>query len=414
MLDIRNYAIVTSAYWSFTLSDGALRMLVLLHFHNLGYTPFQLAMLFLLYEFMGIVTNLLGGWIASRFGLTLTLYAGLSLQIAALLALSALDPTWPVATSVLVVLVIQGVSGVAKDLSKMSAKSAIKLVVPENAHSALFKWVALLTGSKNALKGCGFFLGGFLLATVGFVQGLWIMAGVLAVILLAAKLSLPSEMGRATSKTRFSQLLSKSRAINRLSAARLFLFGARDVWFVVGLPVFLYDVLGWRFVEVGGFLALWIIGYGFVQGAAPRLTARSADGRTSEVKAAQVWVFALAAVPLAIAGGMQFGANVAWMLIGGLGVFGLAFAVNSSLHSYLILAFSDADKVALNVGFYYMANAAGRLLGTFLSGLAYQWGGIIGCLGAATALLLLSGLFTLALGPAARDEVAAASAQSLR
>lgn len=410
-LDIRNYATVTSAYWGFTLTDGALRMLVLLHFHNLGYTPFELAILFLLYEFMGVVTNLLGGWIASRFGLTLTLFSGLGLQIAALLALSALDPAWSRGLSVLYVLVVQGVSGVAKDLAKMSSKSAIKLVVPDDAHSALFKWVAVLTGSKNALKGLGFFLGGFLLTVAGFVHALWIMAGVLAVILVVAKLTLPKEMGRAKSKTKFSQILSKSRAINLLSAARMFLFAARDVWFVVGLPVFLYDVLGWSFVEVGSFLALWVIGYGFVQGIAPRLTKRSADGRSTEVKAAQIWCFALTAVTAAIAVFVHLGIDVAWTLIGGLAVFGLFFAVNSSVHSYLILAFSESDKVTLNVGFYYMANAAGRLLGTLLSGIAYQLGGLIGCLLTAAGLLLLAGVFTIALGPAAKEDLAQAPAE---
>lgn len=406
MVSIRNYAIVTAAYWSFMLTDGALRMLVLLHFNTLGYTPFQLATLFLLYEFMGIVTNLLGGWIAARFGLTLTLHWGLGLQITALLTLSTLDPSWPEAASVAFVLIVQGVSGVAKDLSKMSSKSAVKLVVPEDAHSALFKWVAVLTGSKNTLKGVGFFLGGFLLATTGFVHGLWIMAGALTAVLLAAKLALPRNLGRAKKKIELSQLLSKSRAINLLSGARMFLFGARDVWFVVGVPVFLYDVLGWTFVQVGSFLAAWVIGYGAVQAFAPRITKQSADGRSAEVKAAQIWVFALATVPIAILVLLNLGADPAWTLIGGLAAFGIVFAVNSSLHSYLILTFSDTDKVTMNVGFYYMANAAGRLLGTVLSGVAYQAGGLAGCLVMAAALLAVAGVFTLSLGPASRADMA--------
>jgi len=409
MSDIRNYAVVTAAYWGFTLTDGALRMLVLLHFHTLGYTPFQLATLFLLYEFMGMVTNLIGGWIGSRFGLKLTLYLGLSLQVAALLALSVLDPAWPEWLSVLYVLVVQGVSGVAKDFSKMSSKSAIKLVVADDAHGTLFKWVALLTGSKNALKGVGFFLGGFLLAVLGFVQALWLMAGCLAVILVAAVALLPGDMGKAKAKAKFSELLSKSSAINRLSAARVFLFGARDVWFVVGLPVYLVGVLGWTFTEVGTFMAAWVIGYGFVQGIAPNMTKRSADGRTTEIKAAQFWVFALVAVTLGIAGAFKAGWDPAMVLIVGLGIFGFVFAVNSSVHSYLILALTDSDQVALNVGFYYMANAAGRLGGTVLSGLAYQWAGLMGCLMTAAGLLFLAGLFTIALGPAAKSAAPVAS-----
>ncbi|NQW02012.1 MAG: organoarsenical effux MFS transporter ArsJ, partial [Rhodospirillales bacterium] len=331
MSEIRNYAIVTAAYWGFTLTDGALRMLVLLHFHSLGYTPFQLASLFLLYEFMGIVTNLLGGWVGARFGLTLTLYLGLSLQVLALLALSALDPAWPVWVSVLYVLIVQGISGVAKDFSKMSAKSAIKVLVGDAAHGLLFKWVALLTGSKNTLKGVGFFLGGFLLATLGFRPALWLMAGALAAIGLLAAFCLPRAMGKAGKATKFSALFSKSSAINRLSAARVFLFAARDVWFAVGLPVYLYSVAGWSFTAVGSFMAAWVIGYGLVQGAAPLLIRRSADGRSAEVRAAQLWVFALALVTMAIAAAVTWGDNPAALLIAGLGLFGLVFAVNSSL-----------------------------------------------------------------------------------
>ena len=410
MTGIRDYAVVTAAYWGFTLSDGALRMLVLLHFHTLGYSPFQLATLFLLYEVIGMVTNLAGGWLGSRYGVKVTLHAGLGLQVMALLALSALDPAWPLALSVGYVLAIQGLSGVAKDLSKMSAKSAIKLVVPAGAHSTLFKWVALLTGSKNALKGVGFFLGGLLLGTLGFVHALWLMAGCLAAVLAASVIFLPGEMGKIGSKTSesktlgskaiLSEILSKSRAINLLSAARLFLFGARDVWFVVGLPVFLAEVLGWSFTFVGAFLALWVIGYGVVQAAAPMILKSSRDGRSSEVQAARVWIFILAGVTMAVAGAIHAGYQPAWALIIGLGVFGFCFAVNSALHSYLILAFSEADAVAMSVGFYYSANAAGRLLGTLLSGLAYQWAGLTGCLGVAAAMLLMAGVFTLALGDA--------------
>ena len=329
MSDIRNYAVVTLAYWGFMVTDGALRMLVLLHFHTLGYTPFQLATLFLLYEFMGMVTNLIGGWVASRFGLKLTLYTGLSLQIAALLALSVLDPNWPEWMSVLYVLIVQGVSGAAKDFSKMSSKSAIKLVVAEDAHGTLFKWVALLTGSKNVLKGIGFFLGGFLLAALGFTPSLWLMAAGLGMILAVSSLVLHGNMDSARTKARFSELLSKSSSINRLSAARVFLFGARDVWFVVGLPVYLHGVLGWSFIDVGTFMAAWVIGYGFIQGIAPSLTPRSGDGRTTEIKAAAFWVFVLVAVTLGIAGTVKAGWDPTITLVAGLGLFGFIFAINS-------------------------------------------------------------------------------------
>ena len=408
---IRDYAVVTAAYWGFTLTDGALRMLVLLHFHTLGYSPFQLATLFVLYEVMGMVTNLVGGWLGSRHGVKVTLHTGLGLQVAALVALSMLDPAWPLAWSVGYVLVVQGVSGVAKDLTKMSSKSAIRLVVPQGAHSTLFKWVALLTGSKNALKGVGFFAGGFLLSTIGFVHGLWLMAACLALVLVASVTVLPRDMGKAKAKAKASELLSKSRAINLLSAARVFLFGARDVWFVVGLPVFLAEVLGWSFASVGGFLALWIIGYGFVQGVVPGLLKSSRDGRSGEVKAAQLWIFILTGVTAMVAGAIHAGYQPAWTLIIGLGLFGLCFAINSAVHSYLILAFSESDEVAMSVGFYYSANAGGRLAGTLLSGIAYQWQGLAGCLGMAAVMLAVSCVFTVALGAVGQEAAGGAAAE---
>lgn len=396
-LDVRNYALVTGAYWLFMLTDGALRMLVLLHFHALGYTPVELATLFLVYELMGIVTNAGGGWVASRFGLKLTLTAGLAAQVAALLALSALDPGWPQAMSVLYVVAVQGVSGVAKDLTKMSSKSAVKLVVAADAHGALYRWVALLTGSKNAVKGIGFFFGGLLLSTLGFRHGLWLMAAGLSVVLLFSLGTVDGAMGRSKRRTGLRDVFSKSREINLLSSARVFLFGARDVWFVVGVPVFLYDALGWSFEQVGAFMASWVIGYGVVQSIAPRVTRRGGDGPRAGVRAAGAWVAGLALVPLGIAAALAAGWPAGPVLVGGLALFGVVFAVNSALHSYLILAFSEHDGVTVNVGFYYMANAAGRLLGTLVSGLAYQWHGIAGCLLLAFAFLLAAAAFTFAL-----------------
>ncbi len=386
MTSLRSYAGVTAAYWAFTLTDGALRMLVLLHFHDLGYSPLDLAFLFLLYEFFGIVTNAAGGWIGARLGLRITLFAGLAVQVAALLMLSALDPAWGMALSVAWVMAAQALSGIAKDLTKMSSKSAVKLVAGEGA---LFRWVAALTGSKNALKGVGFFLGGLLLQTLGFQGALWAMAGALALVLAAALATLTGDLGKAKGKLRGRDLFSPSRAINILSAARVFLFAARDVWFVVGLPLFLSTVLGWDFAQVGGFLALWVIGYGAVQAAAPRLLRRSA-GAAEGARAATLWGFLLALLPAIMAFGLTQGWPAGPLVLGGLMVFGVAFAVNSSVHSWLILAYGDDDKIALNVGFYYMANAAGRLMGTLLSGLLYQWGGLEACLWASAGLVLLA------------------------
>jgi len=397
MTDLRNYTLVTASYWGFTLTDGALRMLVLLHFYDLGYSAVQIASLFLLYEFCGVVTNLVGGWIGSHMGLKVTLFAGLTLQVIALLALALLDPTWPVAVSVAYVMGAQALSGVAKDLTKMSSKSAIKTLVRVQAEGTLFKWVALLTGSKNALKGTGFFLGSVLLSWLGFRGALVAMAVGLAGVLAAAVISLPADMGRAKVKIKFSQILAKSREINLLSAARLFLFGSRDIWFVVGLPVFLSASLGWSHAEVGGFLALWVIGYGGVQALAPKLLERGLAGRTPRGGTAMAGAFSLAILTALIAIGVSSELSPWLTVVAGLALFGLIFAVNSSVHSYLILAYTDSDQAALNVGFYYMANAMGRLVGTFLSGVVFQLGGLVACLWLSAGFVSIAAIISLKL-----------------
>ncbi|MDB9371372.1 organoarsenical effux MFS transporter ArsJ, partial [Nodularia spumigena CS-586/05] len=394
--NLKNYVLVTLAYWGFTITDGALRMLVLLYFDSIGYTPLQIASLFLFYEIFGVVTNFLGGWIGSQLGLKVTLYAGIGLQVFSMVMLSWLNPDWAEWLAVGYVMVAQAFSGVAKDLTKMSSKSAIRLVVPQEDQSSLFKWVAVLTGSKNALKGIGFFVGSVLLTSVGFTNSLLIMAGGLFLIMFTG-LMLPQGMGRIKAKVKFKQLFSKSKEINILSAARFFLFGSRDVWFVVGLPVFLRGTLGWSFYQVGGFLACWVIGYGVIQFLAPMLIQRFGSGQPPQSKTIQFWTFTLTAVPGAIALALQLGVPGNIAIIGGLLVFGVVFAFNSAVHSYLVLAFTDDDKVALNVGFYYMANSGGRLAGTVLSGLVFQYFDLVGCLWTSMFLVLAAGLVTIKL-----------------
>ena len=384
---LRNYLVVTASYWGFTLVDGALRMLVLLHFFKLGYSPFTLSFLFLLYEIAGIVANLAGGWLAIRFGIPCMLAVGQGLQVAGLMMLSALDPAWTAAASVIWVVAAQGISGLAKDFTKTASKSAIKATSAEGS-GQLFKWVAWFTGSKNAMKGLGFFAGGLLLDAMGFKPALWLMAALIGAVFLLGLLMLPAELGKAKSSTSMKELFAKSRGVHLLAAARVFLFGARDVWFVVGLPVFLY-ANGWRFAEVGAFLAAWTIAYGGVQAFAPHLVARSSDGLSREIPAARLWAAILTAVPLALA--LMLASGNLWrpdiIVAVGLALFGLPFAVNSSLHSYLILAYAGSEKAAEDVGFYYAANAMGRLIGILLSGALYQIGGIIACLiGSATML----------------------------
>jgi len=389
---LKNYLVVTGGYWAFTLTDGAIRMLVVLYFHTLGYSPFEVAMLFLFYEFFGIVTNLVGGWLGARFGLNRTMHLGMLLQVGALLMLTVPD-AW---LSVLYVMLAQALSGIAKDLNKMSAKASVKQFSTEDNQQGLFKWVAILTGSKNTLKGVGFFLGAGLLEWLGFRDALYTLAGSLAIVMLVTVLLLPSEVGKMVAKPKFTQVFSQIPSINWLASARFFLFGARDVWFVVGLPVYLYEVLKWPFSQVGAFLALWVIAYGFVQASAPKLLKNRFAGAESG-GLATLWAFLLTVITALLPVALASTESPMWVLIIGLAIFGVLFAVNSAIHSYLILAYSDADKVAMTVGFYYMANAGGRLAGTVLSGAMYQLYGLEGCLWAAVAFLLMATVLSMKL-----------------
>ncbi|MDA0299550.1 MAG: organoarsenical effux MFS transporter ArsJ [Actinobacteria bacterium] len=394
-MNLRNYILVTAGYWVFTLTDGALRMLVLLHFNDLGYSAVQIAFLFLAYEFMGIVTNLLGGWVGSRRGLNVTLIAGLTTQIFSLAAMGFLSDDWPVWFAVTFVMALQALSGVAKDLTKMSSKSAVKEVAGDGG---LFRLVAILTGSKNALKGVGFFLGAGLLSWIGYVATLWSMAGALAVTVIALLLFLNADIGKAKKKAPLRSILSKSSEINRLSAARFFLFGSRDIWFVVALPVFLANELGWAHEAVGAFLSVWVIGYGMVQSSAPRILTRNGQ-TTDEVLATRQWGFILVVTATALATLVALDVARTWVVVIGLVTFGAVFAMNSALHSFLVLAYSNDEGVALDVGFYYSANAAGRLVGTLLSGLLFLAGGLPVALAGCAVFVALTWLLTLRLPP---------------
>ena len=391
---LRQYLLVTFNYWNFTITDGALRMLVVLYFYQLGYSPLNIALLFLFYEIFGVVTNLVGGWLGAKIGLNRTMNIGLAMQVVALLLLTVpndwLTVTW--------VMVAQALSGIAKDLNKMSAKSAIKTLIPNDQQGKLYHWVAVLTGSKNALKGAGFFLGGVLLATLGFQLALVAMASVLAFVFVLSIIFLEKELGKAKTKPKFSQMFSKSGPVNILSAARLFLFASRDVWFVVALPIYLASIFGWEHSVVGGFIAIWVILYGIVQGVAPKITQYfSGKEHTPNGQSAVLWCFLLTIVTGLLAFGIELQWQAQWVIGIGLLVFGAIFAVNSSLHSYLIISYAKEDGVSLDVGFYYMANAMGRLVGTILSGWVYQVYGFAACLWIAFAFLLLTSVISLKL-----------------
>jgi MFS family permease len=398
-VDLRNYALVTAAYWADTVADGATRVLVLFYFYDRGYSALEVASLFLFYEVFGIVTNLVGGWLGARFGLKATLVMGLGTQLVALGMLAFAPDPWLV---VPFVMASQALSGIAKDLTKMSSKSAVKLVVPKDAPDSLYRWVAILTGSKNALKGVGFFLGGLLLTVVGFQPALMILMGLVLAGLLLVVTMMRGGLGRPDRKARFGQMFSQNRAVNLLAAARLFLFASRDVWFVVGLPVFLRTELGWSFWQAGAFLAVWVIGYGAVQASAPRFVGRPGSPRGGpDGSTAARLAFLLAAFPAGIALALEADVDPTAVVVLGLIAFGVVFAMNSAVHSYLILFYAEGDRVSMNVGFYYMANAGGRLTGTVLSGLLYQWRGLEACLWAASAFVLAAALISVLLPRAA-------------
>jgi MFS family permease len=382
---VKQYLVITGNYWAFTLTDGALRMLVVLYFHQLGYSPLNIAMLFLFYEVFGVITNLIGGWLGARLGLNKTMNIGLALQVVALSMLAVPAEM----LTILYVMAAQALSGIAKDLNKMSAKSAIKLLVPKGSEGKLYKWVAVLTGSKNTLKGVGFFLGGLLLTLLGFKGAIILMASLLALVWVFSLIALKEELGKAKYKPKFTDVLSKSPSINILSAARLFLFGARDVWFVVALPVFLAMKFNWDHWWIGSFMASWVIGYGIVQSIAPYITGKEPSGKT-----AYFWASYLTLIPVAIALALHFDFYLQTSLIIGLLVFGGVFAINSSLHSYLIVSYASSDGVSLDVGFYYMANAMGRLIGTILSGWIYQAYGLESCLWISALFLALTAVIS--------------------
>lgn len=394
MKKIGSFGVVTGSYWAFMLTDGALRMLVLLYFNNLGYSPVTLAFLFLFYELFGIITNLLGGWLAQTKGLKFTLITGLAIQPIALITLSFMSETWSPTLAIPFVMIVQAISGIAKDLTKMSSKTAVKFLVPKDQSSKLFKWVSVLTGSKNAIKGFGFFVGGFLLQTIGFKYGLWVLSGIILLVLALSVMSLPENIGETKSKIKFKKLFDISDSLKLLSCARVFLFASRDIWFVVALPVYFSTFFGWSHSFVGGFMALWVIGYGLIQGLAPGILKYWTKGEAPTGRTATNVSFILTIVMVIIAALFGFDILTRYVVTIGLIIFGVVFALNSSVHSYLVLDYAHGDKAATNVGFYYMANATGRLIGTLFSGLLFQFGGIMLALIGSGIFLFISFIIT--------------------
>jgi len=383
-----DYLLVTLSYLAFTLTDGAMRMLVLLHLHAQGETAWGLALILLPYEAAGVFTNLLSGFLGARFGLKPILTVGLLLQAGACLLLAA-DPA---RLSITYVALTQILSGVAKDFVKNSAKSYVKALQPENQGARLFRWVAWMTGSKNAMKGVGFFAGGALLGWVGFSGTNLGLGGALIAASAFSAVTLPSIKGRANARLRGVVLHDTS--VLWLSGARLFLFGSRDTWFAVALPLFLASA-GWPSITVGAVLAGWVVCYGAVQAFTPSLT-RASNTRAASASTAR-WTLSLL-LPLAPAAlALWFLPNIASTatVLLAVSIYGVFFAVTSSLHSWLIVAAHDGEKLPERVGFYYAANAAGRLVGTACSGALFSAfpspeRGMAACIGASCCAAIIA------------------------
>ena len=383
---------IAVAYNALTLSDGALRMIVLFHYASLGYNALSLALVFATYEFCGVIVNLVGGALAQRLGTIVTLRIGLALQCLVLVGM-ALPTDLP---AVGVVMLLQGLAGIAKDLTKISAKSAIT-ALHNNESDRLFRAIAWLTGAKNTLKGIGFFVGGVLFVGLGVRSALLSMAAIVCLGLVGT-IGL-SNAGIRAKKRQFSGFFAQSRAVNLLAAARIFLFGARDIWLAVALPLFVAQAPGWGFWQSGGVMAAYTIGYGIIQATTPRILAgRPAPNGTATAL--------LAIIPFGICGitgiyALSQRVDV-WVMLIAVCLFSMGFALNSAVHSFLIAAYAQRDAISLDIGFYYSANALGRLCGTVISGWCYTQWGIAGALLAAAVALIPAILLAIPLpAPAA-------------
>ncbi|KAG1676174.1 hypothetical protein FOA52_005015 [Chlamydomonas sp. UWO 241] len=392
---LKPFCIISLSYLLFTTTDGAIRMIVLLHAYNNGFTAMEVAIMFTLYELAGVITNLVAGVAGAKWGIKYTLMTGLTIQIAGIAMLFAWQKSWGLPgqkyKAIIFVTCSQMLCGIAKDLTKLGGKTVTKLITPDEKQTRLFKLVSFITGMKNSMKGLGYFIGSAAVAfNYYFALGLLIF-----LILLAypwACFGLSNQLGRTRKENlTLAVIFRQSYNVNVLSISRFFLFGSRDLWFEVPLPFFLRDKavgLGWSSTLTGLVLALFIIIYGQFQAWSPQLILSPLRQMPANKYTALLWCALLVGVPLYLGGTIQ-GSDIFFdhdingmigVLMAGLALFCFIFAVNSSVHSYLIVRYAEGDKVAMNVGFYYMANAMGRLVGTLVSGALYSYvgGGIIG------------------------------------
>ena len=415
MFHVRNMYMSSIAYVVFTLTDGGARTIVLLHAHQLGFNAIEIALMFALYELMGVATNLAGGFFGSQHGLRFTVMLSLVLQLVGFTALACtgtvfgelkdatdsvrFEAFWWIASC-------QALNGIAKDLMKLAGKSTPKLVTGPNENSKLFKLVAYLTGMKNSMKGLGYFVGGLLLAGTGYVGALAIMGGFIAILAPFSWIYLDSDLGIAKKRPKCSQVFNKNRNVNILSGARFFLFGSRDIWFEVAAPLFLAAApLDWSDGSVGGFMAGYTIIYGQFQALTATAFKTEKLKRNPNNRDVVILAMICAVLPAAL-GGLLYVIRdhitaTQVVLIMGVALYAIVFAANSSVHSFMIVLYSNRDKVAMDLGFYYMANAGGRLVGTVASGFVFYHTkseyGLSVCLWISSAFLLGAALVSMLL-----------------
>jgi MFS family permease len=439
---LRPFVIISSSYLLFTITDGAIRMIVLLHAYNKSFSALEVSITFTLYELAGVFTNLAAGFMGAKWGIKLTLISGLSLQLLSYGLLFAWQDDWTKRESIIFVTVAQMFAGIAKDLTKLGGKTVTKLVTPEQKETHLFKLVSLITGWKNSLKGVGYFLGSALLS-VSYELALGFMMGLVVLAMPWAILGLDKSLGTAKKRNAsWKEVFNlENRRLNILSLARLFLFASRDFWFEVPLPFFLRSPscdglgtsscllnencgngavcgesgfceninpgggcggLGLNRVVVGAFLGGYIILYGQVQAWTPQLVTGPLK-QTPPNKLTEVFWGLINCIPTLVmaivmtwAPAFEAGDTAAmtiWLIVV-IVTFAIIFAINSSIHSFLVVNYASKDKVAVSVGFYYMSNAIGRLLGTLGSGILYTYvGDFVGPLAGSDAVAGLAACF---------------------
>jgi len=402
---VHNLYVTVWSFNLFTITDGAIRSIILLYANKLGFNAILIAVMFSMYELAGVFTNLFGGVIATRYGLKFTLLCSLVCQVVGLGLLLTIEPIFGDLETMTnkggataFITFCQALSGIAKDLMKLSCKSMPKLVSKPGDDDKLFVLVAWVTGLKNSFKGFGSIVGAILINFTSLVTSVCVLLGIIGLIVPAPILYMDKFLGMNKKNAVFNlKVLQKGRDVNVLSLARFFLFGARDIWYEIAAPLFLSQALLWSDWTVGLFLGGYTIVYGFFQTSVSKLFKKSSKENlsslakvfnglppVSQVKnwaygtAAQLVVWSCILYPLyrhlintGNSDGALWGINIVFVF--GVLCFAILFAVNSAVHSYFIVRYAGKDKLAMDMGFYYMANAGGRLVGTLLSGVIYYY-----------------------------------------